>query len=436
MTWEPRKLRWRKMHKGTIYTISCEALGVPPTKEESYQAANRWWRERSKAIPMIEPSVRLETYDFDTGEPSGEYIEYSRSEVDYHKSRQVEIKRKIHDLIHAKQLPEDTTLGWHVAQWLQRQRSKVDTKEITPGRYDNLRRAIEIFRDFNGSPTPIVSIDEKTVDDFFQHVYAHVIVKSKIDDGEPLTEGEKKIDPWSPEYAKATFGIMKTFIKSCYSRRLFEFPRNLDEHKIAISPNAIEPIAVEDFKRMFQQAKGQLKLHLLLMLNCGMRSTDISDLLDAEVDWQEGRIVRKRSKTRKHNAKRIPTVNYRLWDETFALLKLHRSGGEVVLRTKSGGLWCWEKMVDGKPKPRSSDNIATNYNRLRKSLKITSPLKAIRSRGASTLESHEYYGRYTIHYLGESPRSIKDKHYAEPSVDLFDTILNWLGKQFGFEAKR
>ena len=43
MTWEKAKLRWRKMHKGKIHTVSCEALGVPATKEGSYRAANAWW---------------------------------------------------------------------------------------------------------------------------------------------------------------------------------------------------------------------------------------------------------------------------------------------------------------------------------------------------------------------------------------------------------
>src|SRR4051812_48567199 len=45
MTWEPAKSRWRKMHKGKVYTVSCDALGTP-TKEVSYQAANAWWASR------------------------------------------------------------------------------------------------------------------------------------------------------------------------------------------------------------------------------------------------------------------------------------------------------------------------------------------------------------------------------------------------------
>lgn len=43
MTWEMAKLRWRKMHRGKVHTVSCDALGGPATKEAS-AAANAWWK--------------------------------------------------------------------------------------------------------------------------------------------------------------------------------------------------------------------------------------------------------------------------------------------------------------------------------------------------------------------------------------------------------
>ena len=62
------------------------------------------------------------------------------------------------------------------------------------------------------------------------------------------------------------------------------------------------------------------KLYLLLMLNCGMYQNDIAELLDEEVNWKNGTITRARSKTRDRNG---PVVTYKLWPETFALLKKH-----------------------------------------------------------------------------------------------------------------
>jgi hypothetical protein len=35
------------------------------------------------------------------------------------------------------------------------------------------------------------------------------------------------------------------------------------------------------------------------------------------------------------------------------------------------------------------------------------------------------------HFLGHSPRTMKDRHYAAPATELFDKAVLWLGKQYG-----
>ena len=50
MTWEPSKLRWRKMYRGKVYTVSCHALDAPPTKEGSYRQAAAWWEAQFAKI--------------------------------------------------------------------------------------------------------------------------------------------------------------------------------------------------------------------------------------------------------------------------------------------------------------------------------------------------------------------------------------------------
>src|SRR5271157_106385 len=59
MTWEAPKRRWRKMYKGHIYTISCDALGCPPTKAESYQAANQWWIDKKAELESQKPTCEF-----------------------------------------------------------------------------------------------------------------------------------------------------------------------------------------------------------------------------------------------------------------------------------------------------------------------------------------------------------------------------------------
>ena len=50
-----RHARWRKMHKGELYLVSCADLGLPEsawTPVDSHKAANAWWEARRKEIDM------------------------------------------------------------------------------------------------------------------------------------------------------------------------------------------------------------------------------------------------------------------------------------------------------------------------------------------------------------------------------------------------
>ncbi|AMV38377.1 hypothetical protein [Planctomyces sp. SH-PL62] len=126
----------------------------------------------------------------------------------------------------------------------------------------------------------------------------------------------------------------------------------------------------------------------------------------------------------------MPTVDYKLWPHTFDLLKKHDSGRETGLLTRSGGLWAWEERgEDGKT--RSSDNIASNFNRLRGKLGMAKSLDKLRKTSGTKLESSREYGRCKSHFLGHSPRTVADKHNAAPSRKPFDEILEWLGGQYG-----
>ena len=64
-------------------------------------------------------------------------------------------------------------------------------------------------------------------------------------------------------------------------------------------------------------------------------------------------------------------------------------------------------------------------------LGISHPMKLLRKTSATMIESHELFGRYTGHFLGHAPSSLAERHYAAPSRELFDKVVNWLGNQFG-----
>jgi hypothetical protein len=151
-------------------------------------------------------------------------------------------------------------------------------------------------------------------------------------------------------------------------------------------------------------------------------------LRDDEVDWHAGYITRRRSKTAtRENA---PTVCYRLWPVTFALLKKHRSRKERVLLTRQGQPFV-RTHLNAAGKQVKADGIASNYVHLKKRLKLNRPLKELRRLGATLLGKHKDYGRYSSFFLGHSPRTVADRHYVAPSQERFDEAVLWLGEQFG-----
>ena len=80
-------------------------------------------------------------------------------------------------------------------------------------------------------------------------------------------------------------------------------------------------------------ANERLKLCMLLMANCGMQQTDISDLRQNEVDWQVGRIRRRRSKTAKHDD--VPVADYKL-SPRLRLTEQRSDDPERVLLNENG----------------------------------------------------------------------------------------------------
>jgi hypothetical protein len=186
---------------------------------------------------------------------------------------------------------------------------------------------------------------------------------------------------------------------------------------------------VEEVRTLIGKAPGQLKLHLLLMLNCGMTQVDISDLHPGEIDWGRGRIKRKRSKTADHD--HVPTVEYSLWPSTWGTLQeFGLRGGDRVLLTESGRPWLRDKLK-GDGTRSKVDAIKSNYVHLQSKTRFAYPLKLFRKTSATIIESHEHFGRYVGYFLGHSPRSLAERHYAAPSPELFDKIIKWLGEQYG-----
>jgi integrase len=196
-----------------------------------------------------------------------------------------------------------------------------------------------------------------------------------------------------------------------------------------LHPKEVEVYTAQEVRAVWQVVKNQSRLHFLLMLNCGMLAKDINDLRQDEVDWDRATLTRKRSKTKKHQD--VPTVTYKLWPETFQELKTWRSADpEIVLLTTSGGRW-----IVGHQREDSyhrSDCIRSAMRVYLKLAKVNRPLKAFRATASSKLGEHPSYKFFQQYFLGQSPKTVTDKHYYKPADKEFFEALDWLrGEMLG-----
>ena len=437
MSWEPRNRRWWKSVKGLPrFVVSCRQLSkffnekVPETEEGSRPWANQWWRLKAaefdrtpvQETPLVEidgvllseedsarligPLLAASVVDKYTDQPMPDDLK----ETILGKDRLADIRRKARSLF-ARSDP-DTTIGAQVGKYLDLQLSRQRSGEISASEYDLVRRSLEAFREWAAGGIDGINAD------LWEGWYRHLLAW----DG-------------SVEYKKKRLRYARSFITWLAEKGLATVPPNLNSRRYRFKGGArkIATIDVEIVKKMVREAPGQLRLHILLMMNCGMTQIDISDLRQVEVDWGRGRIVRKRSKT--DHFDQVPEVDYLLWGETWELLlKYRQPQGDRVLLTESGKPWVRDS-IDAIGKRRKVDVIASNYAHLKRRLKVDEPLKRLRKTSSTLLGEHPFYGRFAQHFLGQSPRSIADRHYVKPSIELFDEAVRWLGSQYGLTTR-
>lgn len=445
---------------GRRYYVSCRQLGVKPeTKEASLRAANQWWRDTQASIDLAysaahPPYQPTPLEDLASALHGGRWKDLSELQEMLRKNAgltppaatqpveaiaESQVAGVLGELLHrailygepfpdtllaglpparAQQIRDAVTMlrggnaaapGRTVAEmvssWLAKQQHQVAIGGMSADRVRNLRPILSHFAAFVGETADVAAITAEVLDGF------HSFCLSKI--------AEKH---WSPSYSKEVFAVAKQWTRYLTQLGAIQVPANLHARwRFGSMASAVATFTVDEVQQLTGAASGKLKLALLLMLNCGMTQQDVSDLADVEVNWQAGRVRRKRSKTRHVGS--VPTVEYPLWPATLALLKEYRSGTDRVLVTKSGGPFL--------RKDTGSDMFARLYEDLRERVGIPKPMKLLRKTSASLLESHEVYGRFTSLFLGHSPRSMKDRHYAAPPQELFDAAIVWLGERLG-----
>tara|TARA_R110002167_G_scaffold207033_1_gene411196 strand:+ start:205 stop:1659 length:1455 start_codon:yes stop_codon:yes gene_type:complete len=328
--------------------------------------------------------------------------------------------------------PNDKSAGYNAENFLLLKKSEVP-ENLSPGRWAALSYSVYFFVDWLGKDKPLDLVTGKTLNDFRIHLLN-------------CTEKKKSEGGFGRKTAYERMKDIRQFIRWCWQIEAIEnLPRNLDSSDLSISFEDAEIVTFskDEVKTLIDGAKDQMQLHLLLCLNCAMLPKDISDLKQSQVDWKNGRLERARSKTSKKRRvneksnRKVPVVDYKLWRQTFDLLKKFRSNDSERVLLNSNGLPLKRSEIGEDGKIDVTSNIGKNYERLRNRLEIPKedqkPLKTFRSTGASKLEEHKEYGRYAQYYLGQSPRSIAEKHYVIPSKNQFDRAVKWLGQQYGLK---
>ncbi|MDB5390537.1 MAG: hypothetical protein JWM11_6183 [Planctomycetaceae bacterium] len=233
------------------------------------------------------------------------------------------------------------------------------------------------------------------------------------------------------EYWKSVYNTSKTFLSWCTQQELVELPKNF-HNKITFTFEKPEIKTYDDTTiiKILKAATGNLKLCLLLMLNCGMQSKDISDLKKSEIDFKAGTIRRKRSKTK--DKPNTPTVIYPLWRTTLELLKecLNQDPDcALALTTKSGLKWNFREIREDGTLKRS-DNINTLWQHLEKKIGKIGRLGMLKKSSASKLRNNLEHADCRIMFLGHSDRTVADQHYAAITPQRLAKAVKWLGDEW------
>jgi integrase len=447
MSYVSSQRRWTKKYKGRIYSVSCKQLGCPAGKEASSVAANAWWEKKQAQID----SEEKQGYSHPRSEAIVEAMEqnlgvtFATSE----EAGQAFMELMLHHMGEGQHLPDwfheavlgperleqfrqglgamaghpvltERSIGQQVEQWLTVLRVSVSQKLMDEGRYDAYQRHIKIFERWLGTNTLVDLVNASKLEEWWAYL------SLKVGEG-----------AYSPSYARTIFMTTKQFISRLGELGLIPLPGNIRSRrfKFGDGPKAVDRLTIEEVKAMLAGCVNfseRTKLFLLLMLNCGMYQSDISDIGQDEVDWAKGTLSRPRSKTPKG-----PRVTYKLWPETLKLLRKFRAEASVPNDRGQSRVLLTE---DDKPlvlywleneKMRRYDCIHAAFSRLCEKVKMKKPIKLLRKTSASELASHSVYGAYVQYFLAHSPKGVADRHYIKPDDAQFFEALDWLRKRYG-----
>jgi hypothetical protein len=328
---------------------------------------------------------------------------------------------------HQKKLPQ--TVKHQVQRFLEFKEMQVRGGVLKARTWGTLAERLPIFVDWIKPGTHVATINGTTITEFYKWLLQQ---------------------RWGQQRRKGIFTVARQWIRWAWRQddvelenlpknidsREFVFLTHLDDNGVAKKTRTELLWTPDEFHLTLELVPEDFQLFLLLMLNCGFTNVDVGTLLKSELRLDEGRIVRQRTKTRRHE--HPPVVNYKLWSRTAKLLRSQLSDDPVLaLTNRAGGPLCVSKLVveNGETREIVWCSLARRYGNI-KNAKPQMPnkqLKYLRKTGSSKLRSDSRFLSLDSLYLGHSWVTIADKHYnvfdGQPYQPL-DEAIAWLGKEF------
>lgn len=413
MTWKAKSRRWRKRYKGREAYFP--ALPSEAGKIDSYQrcwsACQRWMKsidreheeqqvkqQASLALPLVEFLDDLLT-NYPDGDQRRTVEQWTASAINRAKkdasnvALDLQMAMQLRDglmmLPHGvgrKQWPDfkttlpavkheqDNTLGEASAAFLTSKQKNVAAKT-----YKNLKRSLTLFTDACEGMTLHQAVESSNLQLYRDNI---------------ATSGD-----YAPSTAKSVVADVGTFVRWLYSvEHIEKLPKIIELGNFSVSAGYVTPsVADEDIVRQMLTLDGVGRTYVLCGLNFGFTQRDIEKMQPTNGKYLEHR----RPKTEKH--KRVPTVKYLVWPETLAALPLLEG---VNLSYESAAT---------KKMRADCKNAGIEYL----------PQKMLRKASATALRNSEF-SSLADYFLGHSPESMSDRHYASVQQSRFDSALDYL----------
>lgn len=329
---------------------------------------------------------------------------------------------------HERNMPQ--TVEHQVKRFLDFKEKQVRGGVLKPRTWGTLAERLPVFVNWIKPGTHVATINGNTLKGFYEWLLQQ---------------------SWGQQRRKSIFATARQWIRwSCrqddvelenlpknIDSREFVFLTHLDGSGVAKKTRTELLWTPEEFHRTLDIVPEDFQLYLLLMLNCGFTNIDIGTLLKSELRLDEGRIVRQRTKTRRHE--HPPVVSYKLWPRTARLLRSQLSSDPTLaLTNRNGAPLCVSKLIVKNGVTRESvwSSLARRYGQM-KEAKPEMPnkqMKYLRKTGSSKLRSDRRFLSLDSLYLGHSWVTIADKHYnafdGQPYPPL-DEAIEWLRTEFG-----